>query len=157
MESEFARLTINEEEDEILQIQVEQSAEREIRVFHLVGCFFTANIIHFPTMKSTMANLWHPVRTKNNIDSVLGFNLEGRLYNSHQGGDDSCLVYLPITMDHDLEDSVLIGEEGKKRARGEVEDLTGSEEVNSKVIESKGVKEVNYLSAATKRHADREQ
>lgn len=63
MESEFVELTINEEEEEILQIQVEQSAEREIEVFHLVGCFLTTSIIHFPAMKSIMENLWHPVRS----------------------------------------------------------------------------------------------
>ncbi|MBA0654118.1 hypothetical protein Goklo_021192 [Gossypium klotzschianum] len=38
METEFAGLMINEEEEEIL------------------------HIIHFPAMKSTMENLWHPVR-----------------------------------------------------------------------------------------------
>lgn len=36
--------------------------EREEEDFYLVGCFLTANIIRFPAMKSTMANLWHPIR-----------------------------------------------------------------------------------------------
>lgn len=35
---------------------------REMSEFQLVGCFLTASIIHFPAMKSTMANLWHPIR-----------------------------------------------------------------------------------------------
>ncbi|MFQ6629891.1 hypothetical protein Gotur_007183, partial [Gossypium turneri] len=42
MESELAGLSLDEEEEEILQSQ--------------------ASIIHYPAMKSTMANLWHPVR-----------------------------------------------------------------------------------------------
>ena len=38
--------------------------ERKIKPEELknfVGCFLTASIIHFPAMRSTMANLWHPV------------------------------------------------------------------------------------------------
>ncbi|MBA0826540.1 hypothetical protein Goarm_011378 [Gossypium armourianum] len=62
MESEFAGLTINDEEEEVLQFQSEPQTGREVGVFQLVGCFLTASIIHFPAMKSTMANLWHPVR-----------------------------------------------------------------------------------------------
>lgn len=99
--------------------------------------------------RNTLGVVGKNAETKNNIDPVLGFNLKGRVYNSHQGGDNSFPVYLPTTIDHDLEDSVLIGEEG--------EDLTESEEVKSKVIRSKGVKEVNYLSVAATRHADRKQ
>ncbi|MBA0879731.1 hypothetical protein Goshw_007737 [Gossypium schwendimanii] len=62
MESEYAGLTINEKEEEILQFQFEPKIGTEAGAFQLVGCFLTASIIHFPSMKSTMANLWHPVR-----------------------------------------------------------------------------------------------
>ncbi|PPR87789.1 hypothetical protein GOBAR_AA32905 [Gossypium barbadense] len=62
MEAELAQLTINEEEEEILQIEADLNTNREVGEFQLVGCFLTASIIHFPAMKSTMANLWHPVR-----------------------------------------------------------------------------------------------
>ncbi|KAK5843315.1 hypothetical protein PVK06_005768 [Gossypium arboreum] len=62
MESDFAELSINEEEDEVLQIQWETDLERERGFFQLVGCFLTASVIYFPAMKSTIANLWHPVR-----------------------------------------------------------------------------------------------
>ncbi|MBA0709376.1 hypothetical protein Golax_024412, partial [Gossypium laxum] len=62
MESELAGLTINDKEEEVLQFQFESQTGREVGVFQLVGCFLTASIIHFPAMKSTMANLWHPVR-----------------------------------------------------------------------------------------------
>ncbi|KAG8488043.1 hypothetical protein CXB51_018736 [Gossypium anomalum] len=62
MESEFAGLTINEEEEAILQVQIEPNPEKEVGAYRLVGCFLTASIIYFPAMNSTMANLWHPVR-----------------------------------------------------------------------------------------------
>ncbi|MBA0742166.1 hypothetical protein Gogos_015250 [Gossypium gossypioides] len=241
METELAGLTLNEEEEAVLQIQLEPNTEREARDFRLVGCFLTASIIHFPTMKSTMANLWHPVRgvqirdlgekrflfqffhvmdmdrvlkespwTFNNhllfhdvptgffsenlamqlgnfigkfmdydrsnlgkenqnfmrirvqidirrplkrkkqegkgklggnredsrvlgnslfdvgkksgcvkaIDLVLGFNLEGRSSFSGQWGENSLADQVQTAMDHDLEYGVLIGDEGKKRAKG---------------------------------------
>ncbi|MBA0754588.1 hypothetical protein Gogos_021365 [Gossypium gossypioides] len=61
METELALLSLNEEEEEIPQIQTNPSMQKEVGDFQLVGCFQTASIIHFPAMKSTMANLWHPV------------------------------------------------------------------------------------------------
>ncbi|KAK5835299.1 hypothetical protein PVK06_010987 [Gossypium arboreum] len=62
METGLAGLTLNENEEAVLQIQDEFIPNGEEEVFRLVGCFLTASIIHFPAMKSTMANLWHPVR-----------------------------------------------------------------------------------------------
>ncbi|MFQ6643601.1 hypothetical protein Gotur_018067 [Gossypium turneri] len=62
MESEFVGLSLDEEEEEILQVQVDPESVREEEALSLVGCFLTASIIHYPAMKSTMANLWHPVR-----------------------------------------------------------------------------------------------
>ncbi|MBA0753429.1 hypothetical protein Gogos_020432, partial [Gossypium gossypioides] len=59
---EFAGLSLEEEEDEILQIQTEANTDRETEVLNLVGCFLTASIVNFPAMRSTMANLWHPIR-----------------------------------------------------------------------------------------------
>ncbi|MFQ6634878.1 hypothetical protein Gotur_011430 [Gossypium turneri] len=60
MEDELAGLTLNEEKDAILQVQLEPNTERGEEIFRLVGCFLTASIIHFPKIKNTMANLWHP-------------------------------------------------------------------------------------------------
>ncbi|MBA0562944.1 hypothetical protein Golob_007962, partial [Gossypium lobatum] len=60
MEDEFTGLTLNEEEEAILQIQPFSIPEKEEGVFHLVGYFLTASVIHFSAMKSNMANLWHP-------------------------------------------------------------------------------------------------
>ncbi|KAK5846328.1 hypothetical protein PVK06_002611 [Gossypium arboreum] len=71
---------------------------------------------------------------RNNIDPVLGINLEGRLPTSHQEGENSCAKHFHTTMEHDLEDGVLIGEEGKKRSKGEIEDLIIKEEVNTVAV-----------------------
>ncbi|MBA0618938.1 hypothetical protein Godav_028199 [Gossypium davidsonii] len=59
METDFAGLTLDEEEDEVFQVQVGQDTDREVGGLQLVGCFLTASIVHFPAMRSTMANLWH--------------------------------------------------------------------------------------------------
>ncbi|MBA0609634.1 hypothetical protein Godav_021652 [Gossypium davidsonii] len=59
METEFAGLSLEEEEDEILQVQTEAGTDRETKVLRLVGCFLTASIVHFPAMRSTMANFFH--------------------------------------------------------------------------------------------------
>ncbi|MBA0586636.1 hypothetical protein Gorai_017370, partial [Gossypium raimondii] len=50
-----------EEEDEILQARTNPDSETERVEFCLVGCFLTASVIHFPAMRNTMANLWHPI------------------------------------------------------------------------------------------------
>lgn len=60
METEYANLSLNEEE-EILLVQADPTMQREVVDYQLVGCFLTASIIHFSAMKSTLANLWHPV------------------------------------------------------------------------------------------------
>ncbi|MBA0551046.1 hypothetical protein Golob_021949 [Gossypium lobatum] len=62
METKFSGLMLNEEEKAILQVQIESNKKKEEWVYQLVGCFLAASVIHFPTMKRTMANLWHLVR-----------------------------------------------------------------------------------------------
>ncbi|MBA0681719.1 hypothetical protein Goari_023500, partial [Gossypium aridum] len=62
MESDFVGLTLDEEEEAILRVQVDSDSVREEKALSLVGYFLTASIIHYLAMKSTMANLWHPVR-----------------------------------------------------------------------------------------------
>ncbi|KAH1063493.1 hypothetical protein J1N35_028480 [Gossypium stocksii] len=108
-------------------------------------------------MKSTMANLWHPVRgvqiqdlgekreendsqfegdgsssqsstrkvwedfTKGMsgriVDPILRFNLEG-------GSSTNDLQSVNLNMDHVMEDGILIREEGKKRARTMMEEIS---------------------------------
>ncbi|MBA0789020.1 hypothetical protein Gotri_006729 [Gossypium trilobum] len=62
MESEFAGLSLDDDEEEILQAQGDSDSVNNEEFFSLVGCFLTASIIHYPAMKSTMANLWHLVK-----------------------------------------------------------------------------------------------
>ncbi|MBA0851004.1 hypothetical protein Goshw_011303, partial [Gossypium schwendimanii] len=62
MESDFAALSLDDDEEEILQAEGEIEVVSEEEALSLVGCFLTASIIHFPAMKSTMANLWHPIK-----------------------------------------------------------------------------------------------
>ncbi|MBA0553421.1 hypothetical protein Golob_012606, partial [Gossypium lobatum] len=62
MEVNLAGLTLEEEEDEILQIQTDVGTNGDTDILQLVGCFLTTSIVHFPAMRSTMANLWHLVR-----------------------------------------------------------------------------------------------
>lgn len=61
METELAQLSINEEEEEILQIQEDVQSYTDVGDYQLVGCFLTASIINFSAMKSTLANLRHPI------------------------------------------------------------------------------------------------
>ncbi|MBA0747480.1 hypothetical protein Gogos_004392 [Gossypium gossypioides] len=35
--------------------------EESQQAFCLVGCFFTASMVHFSTMTNILANLWHPI------------------------------------------------------------------------------------------------
>ncbi|KAG8497159.1 hypothetical protein CXB51_008376 [Gossypium anomalum] len=52
----------DDEEEEIIHIQKESDSDIVEEYLCLTGCFLTANIIHFPAMRSTMANLWHSVK-----------------------------------------------------------------------------------------------
>ncbi|KAK5775531.1 hypothetical protein PVK06_043430 [Gossypium arboreum] len=56
---------------------------------------------------------------RSNIDPILGINLEGRLYKSHPQGENLGMVGSFNAMDHDLEDRVLMGEEGVELKRFE--------------------------------------
>ncbi|MFQ6658717.1 hypothetical protein Gotur_027854 [Gossypium turneri] len=62
MERELAALSLDNEEDEIVEVQRQVELAVNENEFWLVGCFLTASVIHFPFMKSMMANLWHPVK-----------------------------------------------------------------------------------------------
>lgn len=62
MEDELAQLSINKEEGEIVHIPIDPSLKNGGEFTQLVECFLTASTIHFPAMKSTMANLWHSVQ-----------------------------------------------------------------------------------------------
>ncbi|KAL1135981.1 hypothetical protein V6Z11_A12G209900 [Gossypium hirsutum] len=76
------------------------------------------------------------------IDPILGFNLEGKMSSLRKGKENLLIGQVQTAMDHDLEDEVVIGEEGKKRARGEIE------ESNIGMLRNRRMSEVSQLSSA---------
>ncbi|MBA0702777.1 hypothetical protein Goari_027133 [Gossypium aridum] len=58
-------------------------------------------------------------------------------------------------MEHDFEDEVIVGEEGKKRNRREMEDALAKEETNLAERSRRVVEVSHQLSAAAKWQADR--
>ncbi|KAH1032550.1 hypothetical protein J1N35_044724 [Gossypium stocksii] len=92
------------------------------------------------------------------FNPVLGFNLEGRKNLGNHSGTKLVTNQALTDMEHDLEDGVLIGEEGKKRARREMGDSIGLGDENISARRNKRLLESNqFLSAAAKRQADRAQ
>ncbi|MBA0816320.1 hypothetical protein Gohar_000998 [Gossypium harknessii] len=59
---DLANLTLEDDEDEILAVSSDADSTKKVYDLCLVGCFFTASVIHFPAMRSTMENLWHPIK-----------------------------------------------------------------------------------------------
>ncbi|KAG8492813.1 hypothetical protein CXB51_010148 [Gossypium anomalum] len=104
------------------------------------------------------SNLNKIMRYKQPVDPILGFSLEGRKILGHHLGNNLMLKQAYTDMEHDLEERVLIGEEGKKRARGEIEGAIVLEKENSPTGRSRRLLEGNnFVSATTKRQADRVQ
>ncbi|KAH1056734.1 hypothetical protein J1N35_034799, partial [Gossypium stocksii] len=62
MERELAYLSLEDEEDKILEAHEDLHFVPEAIELHLVGCFLTTSLIHYPTMRSMMANLWNLVK-----------------------------------------------------------------------------------------------
>lgn len=54
-------LSLDDQEDEIDEAQ-RQVGSSVMENENLIGCFLTASIIHFPTMRSTLVNLWHSIK-----------------------------------------------------------------------------------------------
>ncbi|KAH1073600.1 hypothetical protein J1N35_025928 [Gossypium stocksii] len=153
MKKEFAELTLDEEEEVVLEAKVEPNLEKEERTFRLVGCFLIANVIHFPAMKSTMENPWHPVRgvqkrflceAKMALGvevAVMGWDLSLRVQSKR--------ALAHYVMEHNLEERVLIGEEGKRKTQEESEDQKIREEGNIAMAKSRRLLDNTLLSSAT--------
>lgn len=54
MEDDLAKLTIMDGDEE------EAFQEEEFK-FCLVGCYLTDSVVHFPSLRNTFADLWHPI------------------------------------------------------------------------------------------------
>ncbi|KAL1067920.1 hypothetical protein V6Z11_D12G163800 [Gossypium hirsutum] len=92
------------------------------------------------------------------LDPVLGINLVGREYHTGSKYKNESGNLENSSMEHDLEDDVIVREEGKKRNRRDMEDVLAKEKTNVLAERSKRTVEVNHkLSAAVKWAADRSQ
>ncbi|KAK5771921.1 hypothetical protein PVK06_048177 [Gossypium arboreum] len=65
------------------------------------------------------------------IDPILGFNLEGGSSNLDLQKENKTSDWMDTVMEHDLDEGVIIGESGKKRARGALEDVVIGEETDN--------------------------
>lgn len=64
MEKDLEGLNIDdgeEEEGAVLQ-SIDPVLQKLVYEYCLVGCFLTLSVVLFTAMKTTMANLWHPLR-----------------------------------------------------------------------------------------------
>ncbi|KAH1057257.1 hypothetical protein J1N35_035322 [Gossypium stocksii] len=61
MEKELEDLSLDDEEEEILKAQLVPNSVPKAADLCLIGCFWTASVIHFAATRSKMANLWHSV------------------------------------------------------------------------------------------------
>ncbi|KAH1115288.1 hypothetical protein J1N35_008666 [Gossypium stocksii] len=65
MEEILAELRIEDEEEsgeiELWEIEREEISTEQSSNFCLVGCFLTATVISFQSMRMVVANLWHPL------------------------------------------------------------------------------------------------
>ncbi|KAH1096874.1 hypothetical protein J1N35_013795 [Gossypium stocksii] len=101
-------------------------------------------------MKSTMVNLWHPVRGV----QIRDLGEKGGSSSFGRRNESSLLDHALNAMDQDLEDVALVGEERKKLI-GELDDLTGKEEMGNTLARNRRMVVLNHLSSvATKCRAD---
>ncbi|KAH1114033.1 hypothetical protein J1N35_007411 [Gossypium stocksii] len=60
MEDDLANLNLVDEEEEAFQ---EEAAVVDQNMnLSLVGCCLTDSVVHFPSLRNTMADLWHPIQ-----------------------------------------------------------------------------------------------
>lgn len=50
-----------EEEENVIQLHGVSSNRTSPFEFYFVGCFVVVTVIHFPALRTTLANLWHPL------------------------------------------------------------------------------------------------
>ncbi|KAG8500962.1 hypothetical protein CXB51_003065 [Gossypium anomalum] len=133
MEADFAGLTLDEEEDAVLQVQVGANTDREVGAYG------------------------YGKKEKGSEEETAG---EGKFWGIICGKESGNLSgnQMHTLMEHDLEDGVLIGEEGKKKNRREIEDVLAKEQINTLAVRNRRVVEVSHQSsAAAKRQANRAQ
>lgn len=61
MEDPLASLSLEEAEEDPIQLSSEAVNKEKSYKYCLMGTFLTSSVVHFPAMRSTLANVWHPV------------------------------------------------------------------------------------------------
>ncbi|MBA0688119.1 hypothetical protein Goari_005925 [Gossypium aridum] len=61
MEDSIASLSLNDVEEESIHLGVESSNSETSYANCFVGTFLTSSVVHFQTMRSTLANVRHPI------------------------------------------------------------------------------------------------
>ncbi|MBA0753642.1 hypothetical protein Gogos_022291 [Gossypium gossypioides] len=59
MEDYMASLSLEEVEEDFIQLGVESVDNGIFYANSFVGMFLTSNVVHFQAMRSTLANVWH--------------------------------------------------------------------------------------------------
>ncbi|MBA0678151.1 hypothetical protein Goari_019512, partial [Gossypium aridum] len=67
MEANIANLSLEDEEEESIPCEREPNNDDEDRRFCLVGRALIDCVIHFPSLKRTIADLWHPSPSRNKL------------------------------------------------------------------------------------------
>lgn len=108
--------------------------------------------------RNTARDLAKNMVNNENIDPILGINLVGSRSQTREVNGKWSGILMNNLMEHDLEDEVFIGEEGKKRNRREMEADLAKVESNISTVRSRRTLEVsNQSSAAAKWQANRGQ
>lgn len=61
MEIDLTSLRISEAEDDSLHLVGTKTVRHLVYKHCFVGCFATSSVIHFSSMRNTLANVWHPL------------------------------------------------------------------------------------------------
>ncbi|KAK5785675.1 hypothetical protein PVK06_040280 [Gossypium arboreum] len=61
MERGIEDLSLDDGEEEAFSMPGEAEEQNAMYSFCLVGCFLTISVVHFPAMRNTMENIWHPL------------------------------------------------------------------------------------------------
>ncbi|KAG8491125.1 hypothetical protein CXB51_014281 [Gossypium anomalum] len=87
MEDFIASLSLEEAEEESIQLRVESSDSETSYANYFVGVFLTSSVVHFQSMRLTLANVWYPIGgvsisdLENDVDRVEKNSLWN--FNSH--------------------------------------------------------------------------
>ncbi|KAH1113883.1 hypothetical protein J1N35_007261 [Gossypium stocksii] len=125
IEDDLANLRLLDEEEEVFQ----ENAVVADRIYQycLVGRCLTNSVVHFPSLRNTMANLWHPIREL----CILDLGDKRRNWGSGALIDD-IFETGPTDLMIEEENNPIVNFEGKKMQRK----IEGSVSLASNVVEA---------------------